>query len=67
MNQPAHREVLECASPLALSDLVRERKSESRLFMKSNSHKLLSFFALSALCVSLQTRPIMVGGAASLG
>src|SRR5439155_106485 len=27
MNQPAHREVLECASPLALSDLVRERKS----------------------------------------
>ena len=27
MNQPAHREVLECASPLALSDLVRGRKS----------------------------------------
>ena len=27
MNQPAQREVLECASPLALSDLVRERKS----------------------------------------
>src|SRR5437667_12698220 len=27
MNQPAHCEVLECASPLALSDLVRGRKS----------------------------------------
>src|SRR5437899_4703047 len=27
MNQPAQREVLECASPLALSDLVRGRKS----------------------------------------
>ena len=27
MNQPAQREVLECASPLALSDLVRARKS----------------------------------------
>ena len=27
INQPAHREVLECASPLALSDLVRGRKS----------------------------------------
>ena len=27
MNQPAHREVLECASPLALSDLVCGRKS----------------------------------------
>ena len=27
MNQRAHREVLECASPLALSDLVRGRKS----------------------------------------
>src|SRR5438552_6843934 len=27
MNQPAHREVLECARPLALSDLVRGRKS----------------------------------------
>ena len=31
MNQPAHREVLECASPLALSDLVRGRKSGRRL------------------------------------
>ena len=31
MNQPAQREVLECASPLALSDLVRGRKSGRRL------------------------------------
>ena len=27
MNRPSHREILDCASPLALSDLVRGRKS----------------------------------------